>query len=40
MTASVGLLRGLVTVATVVVSIAPIVLLFLWVRDARGGRLW
>jgi hypothetical protein len=40
MTASIGFLQGLVTIATVVVTIAPLVLLFLWVRDARGGRLW
>jgi len=40
MTASVGFLQALVTIATVVVTIAPLVLLFLWARDARGGRLW
>lgn len=40
MTASVGLLQGLVTIATVVVTLAPLVLLVLWLRDARGGRLW
>ncbi len=40
MTASVEFLTGLVTLATIVVTIAPVVLLVLWIRDARGGRLW
>lgn len=40
MTASVGFLRALVTVATIVTTIAPVLLLALWVRDARRGRLW
>jgi hypothetical protein len=40
MTASVGFLEGLVTGATVIATIAPLVLIVLWVRDARGRRLW
>jgi hypothetical protein len=40
MTASVDFLEGLVTVATAIATIAPLVLIVLWVRDARGGRLW
>ena len=40
MTASVEFLEALVTGATVLASLAPVVLLVLWVRDARGGRLW
>jgi hypothetical protein len=40
MTASVGLLTILVTAATVVTTLAPVVLVALWVRDARRGRLW
>lgn len=40
MTASVGFLTVLVTGATVVATLAPVVLLVLWIRDARRGRLW
>ncbi len=40
MTAGVGFLSVLVTVATVVTTVAPIVLVALWVHDARRGRLW
>lgn len=40
MTASVAFLEILVTGATIVATLAPIVLLVLWVLDARGGRLW
>ena len=40
MTASVLFLEILVTASTIVVTIAPIVLVALWVRDARRGDLW
>ncbi len=40
MTASVGFLSALVTLATVVATLAPVILVVLWIRDARGRRLW
>lgn len=40
MTASIGFLEVLVTAATVLASLAPVVLLVLWWNDARKGRLW
>jgi hypothetical protein len=40
MIASVDFLTVLVGVATVVATLAPIVLLVLWVRDAKKGQLW
>lgn len=40
MTASVGFLSVLVTAATVVASLAPLVLVGLWLRDRRQGKLW
>lgn len=39
-TASVEVLRVLVLGATVATSLAPILLLGLFVRDAARGRLW
>ncbi|MEZ4215283.1 MAG: hypothetical protein R3E88_02310 [Myxococcota bacterium] len=40
MTASADFLTWLVTGATILSSIAPVVLVVLFVRDARSGRLW
>ena len=40
MTASVGFLTGLVTIATVVATVSPVVLVALWIRDAKRGQLW
>jgi hypothetical protein len=40
MTASVSFLSVLITGATVVATIAPVVLVVLWIRDARRGSLW
>jgi hypothetical protein len=40
MTASVSFLSWLITGATVVATIAPVVLIVLWIRDARRGNLW
>jgi hypothetical protein len=37
---SVDALGLLITVATLVVAAAPIILLVLWVADKRGGTLW
>jgi hypothetical protein len=30
----------LITVATLMVAVAPVVLLVLWMKDKKGGRLW
>jgi len=40
MTASSGFLTALVILATIVATVSPVVLLVLWVRDWRRGRLW
>ncbi len=40
MIASVGFLRALVLLATIVATAAPIVLVMLFLRDWRRGRLW
>lgn len=40
MTASVVFLKILITASTIIVTIAPIALVVLWVRDARRGDLW
>jgi len=40
MIASPTLLSVLITAATVVATAAPILLIVLWVVDARGGKLW
>lgn len=40
MTASADFLTWLVIGATILSSIAPVVLVVLFVRDARSGRLW
>ena len=40
MTISPGALGVIIITATVLVAIAPVVLLVLWIRDKRGGRLW
>lgn len=40
MTASVGFLTVLVSGATVVATLAPLVLVALWVRDRQRGQLW
>jgi len=37
---STGLLAALVTVALIVTAIAPIVLLYLWLKDLKRGELW
>ena len=40
MTASPEVLRILVVAATVVTTVAPVVLVVLFVRDWKRGRLW
>lgn len=40
MNVSVGFLTGMVSIALAVTLLAPVVLLLLWVRDWRKGRLW
>lgn len=40
MTASVDFLEILVTIATVLATVAPGVLVGLWWNDARKGQLW
>lgn len=40
MTASVAFLKIPVTISTLVVTLAPIALVALWIRDARRGDLW
>lgn len=40
MTVSVGFLTIMVSVALGVTVVAPIVLMLLWLRDWRKGRLW
>jgi len=39
-TASVDFLTILVLFSTVVATVAPVVLVGLWIRDARKGELW
>ena len=33
-------LAVLITVATALVALAPVVLLVLWIKDRKEGRLW
>ena len=40
MTAGVGFLAGLVTVALIVTAVCPLILLFLLRKDWRGKTLW
>ena len=40
MTISAGALGWLVSIATLVTVLAPIVLIIFWIRDLVKGRLW
>ena len=40
MTVSVDFLSWMVMIALAVTSVAPVVLILLWLRDWRAGRLW
>ena len=40
MTISSNALDVLITISTVLVAIAPVILVILWFRDKKGGKLW
>ena len=40
MTASVAFLAVMVSVAVVVTGLTPLLLVYLWIKDRRKGRLW
>jgi len=40
MTITSTVLSALITVSTVLVAAAPIILVILWFRDRKGGDLW
>ena len=40
MTISASALELLIVAATVLAAVAPIVLLVLWIKDRKGGKLW
>ena len=40
MTVSADLLQLIIYVATVLVALAPVVLVGLWLRDRKGGKIW
>ncbi len=40
MTISQTLLAALITAATALVAVAPVILLLLWIRDRKRGKLW
>lgn len=40
MTIGVDVLELLILAATALVAVAPVILLVLWFRDRKGGRLW
>ncbi|MFN2308313.1 MAG: hypothetical protein ABR553_01050 [Gammaproteobacteria bacterium] len=40
MTVSVSFLATMVTIALAITCTAPVILLLLWLRDWRAGRLW
>lgn len=40
MTITVGFLSTMVTIALAVTILAPVVLLWLWIKDMRRGQLW
>ena len=40
MTISASALELLIVVATALAAVAPIVLLILWIKDRKGGKLW
>ena len=35
-----NMLGALIVMATVLVALAPVVLIVLWIRDRKGGKLW
>ena len=40
MTVSAQALELLIVSATVLVAIAPLILLIMWIKDRKGGKLW
>jgi hypothetical protein len=40
MTISYNALDVLITISTVLVAIAPVILVILWFKDKKGGKLW
>lgn len=40
MTISSNALDVLITISTVLVAIAPVILVILWFKDKKGGKLW
>jgi hypothetical protein len=40
MTISSSALDMLITVSTLLVAIAPVILVILWLKDRKGGKLW
>jgi hypothetical protein len=40
MTVSANVLELLITISTALVAIAPVILVFLWLKDKKGGKLW
>ena len=40
MTISSNALDVLITLSTVLVAIAPVILVILWFKDKKGGKLW
>ena len=40
MTISSGTLEILIVAATALAAVAPVILLILWIKDHKGGRLW
>lgn len=40
MIVSANVLELLITISTALVAIAPVILIFLWLKDKKGGKLW
>lgn len=40
MTISSNALDVLIVISTILVAIAPVILVILWFKDRKGGRLW
>lgn len=40
MTISSSALDVLITISTVLVAVAPVILVILWFKDKKGGKLW
>lgn len=40
MTITASALELLITVSTLAVAVAPVILIFFWLKDKKGGKLW